>query len=109
LATGTSLLALLCQRGELYLPLGLAPARFLVNTDTEHCLGHELARHKSVGWVNTPQACIAEEPLDQSLFEDTKPSCQVHGCIDDLPGTLDSVMLDGHEPGTPQHAVTNTV
>src|SRR5215471_11380593 len=109
LATGTSLLALLCQRGALYLSLRLTPARFLVNTNTEYGLGHELARHKSVGWVNTSQSCVTEEPLDHSLFEDTKPSCQVHCCIDDLPGTLDGTMLDGNELGTPQHAMVNTV
>src|SRR5215831_16740979 len=109
LATGASLLALLCQRGALYRSLRLTPARFLVNTNTEYCLGHVLARDKSVGRVNTSQACIAEEPLDQGLFEDTKTFCQVHGCIDDLPGTLDSAMLDGNELGTPQHAMVNTV
>src|SRR5215471_14891271 len=87
----------------------LTPSWFFVNADAEHGLGHEFAGQKGVGWVHTSQSCIAEESLNHRLFEDAKPSCQVHGHIDYLPGTLDRPVLDGNELGPPQHAVVNTV
>src|SRR5262245_65762674 len=64
----------------------LTPAWCLVNTNAEHRLGHKLASQKGVRRVNTSQAGITEEPLDQGLFEDAKTSCQIHRCIEDLSG-----------------------
>src|SRR4029434_4343188 len=83
----------------------LAPTRGLVNIDTNHCLGYKLTGQKGVGRMHTSQPRISEESFDEGLFEDAITSCQLHRCIDDLPGTLDRPVLDGHELGPPHVAV----
>src|SRR5262245_65696018 len=88
---------------------GLAPTRGLVNIDAKHCLGYKLTGQKGVRRVNASQAGIAEEPLNQGLFEDAITSCQVHSGIDDLPGALDCPVLDSDELGPPHVAVVSAV
>jgi hypothetical protein len=65
--------------------MDLAPARFFVHVDARHRFGHELAGQKGVGWVNTSQLGIAEEPFQPSLFADPKAASQIQRCIDDPP------------------------
>src|SRR5215471_9193603 len=109
LATATSSSSL-CATGGRRAPCAqLTPAWCLINIDAEYRLGHELTGQKRVGRVNTPQACIAEEPLDQGLFENANTSCQLHRCIDHLPGALDRPVLDGHELGPPHVAVVDAI
>src|SRR5262245_25953300 len=88
---------------------GLAPTRCLVNAVAEPRPGHKVTGQKGVRRVNASQAGIAEEPLNQGLFEDAITSCQLHRGIDDLPGALDRPMLDGHELGPPHMAVVSAV
>ena len=64
LTAGTSSSSLFAKGGRHIPCYRLTPARFLVNADAEHRLGHKFAGQKCVRWVNTSQACIAEEPLD---------------------------------------------
>src|SRR5215510_5242499 len=95
--------------GPLSPSLRLAPTRGLVNIDTKHCLGYKLTGQKGVGRMYTSQPSIAEKSFDEGLFEDAITSCQLHRCIDDLPGALDRPVLDGHELGPPHVAVVSAV
>ena len=79
----------------------LSRAGLLIWIDPQRRLGHKLVRQERVGRVNSAKPCIAEQTFQPSHLKNPEATCQLHGGVDDPPGSLDHPILCRDDLGAP--------